>query len=439
MSLMIPSVSFAKERSSLEIPEEALQIQFEVTKYQLENGLTVILHEDKNASLVNFQTWFKVGSKDDPPQRTGMAHLFEHLMFRGTHQRKGSEFIKEIEKKGISFNAYTSNDRTVYHFNLPQEELEFIAELEAERMHDLALTQENLDLEKEIVKEEYLMRYKNNPQNLWTDIFNLTFNQSPYSWAVIGTPEDVDSTTPEDCQKFYQKYYSPNNAVLIVTGPIHIEQTRQIIQKYYGSLSSSDVKRPPFNKEPLQTEKRIKNLFRKVQSPSLALSYKTVPAGEQEGYALDILGFILGGSPSSRLNHLLVEKNQQSVYVQSSNISLQNEGLFIILSSLHPSKKLEEVQDIIFQEINQLKETLVSEEELNRAQTHLMKDYVDTLKTIQGKAQSIGVFETLFGDFSLVFKELERYQQVTPIDIQRVAQKFLKSHQLSLIHLQPKK
>ena len=171
-------------------------MNFKVEKYKLENGLTVLLHEDPQAPLVNYQTWFRAGSKDDPPQRTGMAHLFEHLMFRGTNKRKGSDFVKDIESRGISFNAYTSFDKTVYYFNLPKEELNFIAELEAERMHDLALTKENLKLEKEIVKEERLMRYKNNPQNLWTDIFELAFNVNHYRWPVIGYPKDIDQTSP---------------------------------------------------------------------------------------------------------------------------------------------------------------------------------------------------------------------------------------------------
>ena len=431
--------AFTSSAQEKPVPHPALELNFKVTKYQLKNGLTVILHVDRNAPLVNYQTWFKVGSKDDPPQRTGMAHLFEHLMFRGTQKRKGSEFIKDIEKKGISFNAYTSNDRTVYHFDLPKQELEFIAELEAERMHKLALTQENLDLEKEIVKEEYLLRYKNNPQNLWTDIFKLVFEESNYSWAVIGSPEDVNQTTPEDCQKFYKKYYSPHNTVLIVSGPIHIEKTKKIIQKHYGSLVSSNLGDRSYTKEPLQKKPRTKNLFRPVQSPSLALAYKTIPAGEHESYALDILGFILGGSPSSRLNRLLVEEKEESVYVYASNISLQNEGLFVIASSLHPNKKIPNVQSIITKEINKVRTQLVTPEELNRAQTHLMKDSIDNLKTVKGKANSLGIFETLFDDFSLVFKELDHYQKVTREDIQNVAQKFLNPHQLSLVNLHPKK
>ena len=152
--------SRASIRSNLKTPKRPASTQkeettphfdmnFKVEKYTLKNGLTVLLHEDPQAPLVNYQTWFRAGSRDDPPQRTGMAHLFEHLMFRGTHKRKGSDFVKDIESRGISFNAYTSFDKTVYYFNLPKEELNFIAELEAERMHNLALTEENLKLEKE--------------------------------------------------------------------------------------------------------------------------------------------------------------------------------------------------------------------------------------------------------------------------------------------------
>ena len=446
-SMLLPSVSRAsrphlKTKKSMSVPNKErtphFDMNFKVEKYKLENGLTVLLHEDQQAPLVNYQTWFRAGSKDDPPQRTGMAHLFEHLMFRGTNKRKGSDFVKDIESRGISFNAYTSFDKTVYYFNLPREELNFIAELEAERMHDLALTKENLRLEKEIVKEERLMRYKNNPQNLWTDIFELAFNVNNYRWPVIGYPKDIDQTSPDDCKNFYGKFYAPNNAVIVIAGPINLKETKQILQTHYSPLPASPLKDLSYPDEPPQNKQRVQTLYRKVQAPSLALAYHAPPAGAKTAYALDILSFILGGGKSSRLYQLLVEKTQSSVSVQALNMSLKYKGLFIILSSLHPQKNVSSIYKMITDEIKKLTQSPIQPEELARAKTNVVKSHVDVLKTAEGKASMLGTYEFLFNDYSHLFGELERYNQVTAQDILKAAQTFLNISQQSWIQLHPK-
>ena len=430
-------ISLIKPRSKTQ--NSSFNFKFNVQKHRLKNGLTVLLHVDKKAPLVNYQTWFRAGSKDDPQGQTGMAHLFEHLMFRGTKKREGTEFIKDIEAKGISYNAYTSYDETVYYFDLPKQELEFIAELEAERMAELAVNKKNLGLEQSIVKEERMMRYENNPQNLWIDLFDTAFKNSPYKWPVIGYAKDIDDAKVENCISFYETFYSPNNAVIVVSGPIHAGKTLKIIQKYYGGLKPSSLPKRIYTNEPEQKQQRAKDLVREVRAPSLALAYHTPEDGSKDSYSLEILSFILGGGDASRLHQLIVEKTALAVSVQAHNMALQKSGLFIIRSSLHPQKSLKEVKEAVVQEIKKLTEQKVSKEELSRAKTNIMKRYIDSLKTAKGKSSLLGHYETLFNDYSLLFKQLDQYNKVTAENILAAAKKYLNPSQQTLINLYPKK
>ena len=412
---------------------------FKVEKYKLKNGLTVLLHVDSTAPLVTYQTWFRVGSQDDPPSLTGMAHLFEHMMFRGTKKRTAEEFLKSIESRGIYANAYTTPDRTVYYFDLPKKELEFITALEAERMTQLNINKENLNLEKAIVKEERLMRYENKPQVKQLDLFETAFKKSRYQWPVIGYKADIDRMNVEDCQNFYNTFYAPNNAVIVVAGPIHISKTKRIIKKYYNSIPSSTIKQRDYPPEPEQKKARTKNLFKKVQTASLMMGYRTSGIDSQHTYPLDILSFIVGGGLSSRLHQLLVEKKSYSLSVQSFHYTLQNEGLFIISSDLHPKNSLSKVQRAISQEIKKVIDNKIEPEELNRAKTNIMKSYIESLKTAENKARLIGYYETAFNDYSHLFKELDKYRSVTAKDVQLAARRYLNPHQKTLINLYPKK
>lgn len=429
-----PAFSENKKKSM-----NSFKFHFNVEKYQLPNGLTVLLHVDKQVPLVHYQTWFRVGAKDDPPRQTGMAHLFEHMMFRGTKKREGSQFTKDIKSKGISFNAYTNFDHTVYHFDLPKKELAFIAELEAERMAQLNINQKNLNLEKAIVKEERLQRIENNPQSKIIDLFETVFLKSHYRWPVIGYKKDIDRMTTENCQKFYNTFYSPNNAILVISGPIHINKTKKIIKKYYASLKPSKLPKRSYPVEPVQKKSRTKNVFKELQTASLIVGYVSPGIGSKDTYALDILSFILGGGLSSRLHQILVEKQSQSISVQSITYTLQNAGIFLITSDLHPKTPIKAVIQTIAKEIKKTTQNKISEEELSRAKTNIIKFHIDSLKTAQGKASFIGYFEAMLQDYSYLFKELDKYNKVTADDIMLVANKYLKPHQQSLISFLPKK
>ena len=426
-----PSVKALKVES-----EKMFKIHFDVEKYQLKNGLTVLLHQDMNAPLINYQTWYRVGGKDDPQGQSGIAHLFEHLTFRETNKRDGKDFLKEVESKGIGYNAYTSFDETVYYFNLPPKELEFIAELEAERMVDIVINQKNLKLEQDIVKEERLMRVENNPQSIWIDLFKTIFKRSQYQYPVIGYKKDIEDVTVKNCLDFYNKFYSPNNAILVIAGPININQTKKIVEKYYGHLKKEKLPPANYPKEPRQYEPRFKKLKRPVHAPSVTVAYSTVSAESKDQYALDILSFILGGGKASRLHQLLVE-SKLALSASAFSYILETEGVMIVSASLHPETSLRKVEDIILDEIQKIVTNNISEEELLRARTNIVKAHVDSLKTMSGKGSLLGTYERSYGRYDRLFEELGYYNKVTRKDIQMVAQNYLKAH--NTIHLEKEK
>lgn len=430
--------AFAKNPKEQAMKTPTFNLNLKVEKYQMENGLRVLLHVDPKAPLINYQTWYKVGGKDDPQGQTGIAHLFEHLMFRETKKRKGKEFLQDIQSRGIYLNAYTSHDHTVYHFNLPKQELEYIAELEAERMVDLVLNETNLKLEQDIVKEERMMRYENSPQNIYIDLFETVFQKSNYRSPVIGYKKDIDAISIKKCLDFYNTFYSPNNAILVIAGPIHIEKTKKILEKHYGHLKPANLPTRSYPEEAKQKQARFKDLHRPVQTASFTLAYPLPKAGSKESYALEILSFILGGGESSRLYRNLVEKNSVAVSSHASSYFLETDGIFYISSDLHPQQSIKTAENLALEEVQTIRSQAISQEELDLAKTNIIKSHVDSLKTAAGKASLLAYHETVFYDYKHSFQELDRYNQVQIVDVQKAAQKYLNPYQQNLIRLYPK-
>ncbi len=435
--MSLPALAENPKEQPMKTP--TFKLNLKVEKYQMANGLRVLLHADPKAPLINYQTWYRVGGKDDPQGQAGIAHLFEHLMFRETKKRKGKDFLQDIQSRGIYLNAYTSHDHTVYHFNLPKKELEYIAELESERMVDLVLNETNLKLEQDIVKEERMMRYENSPQNIYIDLFETVFQQSNYRSPVIGYKKDIDAISIKKCLDFYNTFYSPNNAILVIAGPIHIKKTKTILEKHYGHLKPASLPTRSYPEETKQKQARFKDLHRPVQTASFTLAYPLPKAGSKESYALELLSFILGGGESSRLYRNLVEKNSVAVSSHASAYFLETDGIFYISSDLHPQKSIKTAENLALEEVKTIRFQAISQEELDLAKTNIIKAHVDALKTTEGKASLLAYHETVFYDYAHSFQELDRYNQVQIADIQEAALKYLNPYQKNLIRLYPKK
>lgn len=415
-------------------------IWFEVEKYHLGNGLTVLLHEDHSVPTISYHTWFRVGSRDETPGYTGIAHLFEHMMFKGAKRYSGKEFDRLLQSNGAVNNAFTSFDYTGYYENLPSDKLELVMDLESDRLVNLQISEENLKSEREVVKEERRVRVDNSVMgHLREVLFATVFKVHPYRWPVIGWMKDLNRIDLAKSREFYGSFYAPNNAVLVIAGDFDSSVAKELIKKYYGPLKASETlkKRAPPS-EPEQRGYRFQKIKKDVQNSTFALAYKSSAAGQSDSYTLDLLANILGQGESSRLYRKLVYKEQIATSTGASNYTPADDGVFQIFVSLKPNGDFEQAKKSVLGEIFRVRNNPVSERELQKAKNQIMKGYVDSLKTVDGKAYSLALNEILFGDFEVLFNDLANYSRVTPEQILKAAQKYLTIDRANVVLVEPK-
>lgn len=416
------------------------QIQFPVEKYKLPNGLTVVLHEDHSVPLISYQTWFRVGSKNEEPGHTGLAHLFEHMMFRGAKRYTGEQFDTILQASGATNNAFTTSDYTGYYENLPSSKLELVIDIESDRMQNLKIDADTLKAELQVVTEERRMRVDNNPTGLLREaLFGTAFRVHPYKWPVIGYMKDLEpaNVTAEIAQAFHKMYYAPNNATVVVAGDFDSAQAKKLIEKYYGAIPSQEITNRPRSAEPVQTAARSQFLTKPVQTTQFVLAYRTPKNGDDESYALDLLANIMGEGDSSRLHQRLVYKDESATAVNVYNQTLQEAGLFQVYVTMKPGVTYSKAERAVMGEMWRPRNLVVSDAELQKAKNQVMKQYVDGLKTVHGRAEALALNETLYGDYSMLFKDLDRYNKVTKEQIKAAAKKYLGPEKATLVVLKP--
>lgn len=424
----------------------SLGVKFDVEKEVLPNGLTVLYHSDRTIPLVSYHTWFKVGSKDEKTGLTGIAHLFEHMMFKGSKKYSGDQFDLILQSNGATNNAFTTQDYTGYHIDAPSSKLELIMDIESDRMATLKIDKAALDSEREVVKEEKRFRVDDNPMGLlFQAIYATVFHHHPYKSPVIGTMEDLGNVTPEIAQDFHRTYYSPTNAVVVIAGDFDIAEAKRLIAKYYGQIPRQVVTRQTHTPEPNQTAPRSAFIKRDVKGWTFAINYAVPASGTEESYALDLLGVIMGHGPSSRLYKRIVYKEQRATSASASNNTLQDAGLFQVFVTMKPEateaaaqKQFLSAQRSIYAEMWRPRNILISAAELERARNQIIVSQVDSLKTLHGKAEALASNEILFGDYSRVFSDIEKYLKVTPTQIRNVARKYLSPERSNLVVVRPK-
>lgn len=417
------------------------KISLPVTKFVLENGLTVLLLEDHSVPMISYHTWYRVGSRDESPGVTGAAHMLEHMMFKGAKKYDGKSFDRILHENGIVNNAFTTNDYTGFYQTLPSSKLELIMDMEVDRMSSLAISPEDLKSEKEVVKEERRWRVDNNPMGLMRELTMSTlFKVHPYKWPVIGYMKDIADYDSDKLRYFYSTYYVPNNAVLVLVGDFKTSKVKSLIEKYYGALPSKPL---PERKYAMDPEQKVQNnavLRKDVQNLSVTVAYHSPAVGAADGYALDLASNILGNGASSRLHRRLVYQKQTATAAYSYNFGMKDAGIFAVGVNLKPGvQETQESLDIIYNEIWKLRNQLVSEKELEKAKTQVMKDLVDSLTTMDGKARSLAVNEIQTGSYESLFSDLDKYQAVKAEDIKKVMEKYTQQTQRSIITLVPKK
>ncbi len=410
------------------------QITFE--KYRLDNGLQVILHQDKKLPVVHVNLWYHVGSKNEKPGRTGFAHLFEHMMFQGS-KNANAKYITYIERAGANLreggvNGTTSFDRTNYFETVPSESLEYALWLESDRMGFLAdaLSQEKLDNQRDVVKNERRQSYENVPYGRAIQMIfeNLFPKGHPYSWIVIGSQEDLDAASLEDVKDFFNTYYTPNNCSLVVAGDLEFDQARRLVDKYFGPFTPGPALERPRHWVPgLDGKKRIV-VSDRVPQDRVYMVWPT-PAYFKPGDAeLDLASRIFSQGKNSRLYRTLVYEKQIASDVSAFNYSLEISGLFGIIATARPGNSLEELEKIILEEINHFAETGPTEEELLREKAKQEYDFISGLERLGGfggKADLLNQYNTYLGSPDYFARDYGRYQKIVNRDIQAAVHQFL--------------
>ncbi|WP_295902984.1 M16 family metallopeptidase [uncultured Bdellovibrio sp.] len=416
-----------------------LKISLPVTKFVLDNGLTVLLLEDHAVPMVSYHTWYRVGSRDEYPGVTGAAHMLEHMMFKGAKKYDGKAFDRIFHENGITNNAFTTNDYTGFYENLPSSKLELVMDMEVDRMSSLLISPEDLKSEKEVVKEERRWRVDNNPMGLLRELMMGTmFKVNSYKWPVIGYMKDIENYDSEKLRFFYNTFYVPNNAVLVLVGDFKTSSVKSLIEKYYGKLPSKPLPEKKHPVEPPQKVQQNATLKKDVQNNSFVVAFQSPRQGEPDMYPLDLAANILGYGTSSRLHKRLVYQKQIATSAYAYNYAMKDAGVLGVGVNMKPGVGTQEALDIVYNEIWKLRNQKVSDKELEKAKTQVMKDLVDSLKTMDGKARALAVNEIVTGTYESLFTDLEKYQAVTAEDIKKAADKYTQQTQRSIITLEPK-
>ena len=380
-------------------------------EYDLDNGLHVILHQDKSVPLAVTSVMYHVGSKDDSPDRTGFAHFFEHLLFEGTENIDRGQFMKIVESNGGSFNDYTSNDETYYCEFFPSNKLELGLWLESERMLHPVIDEIGVQTQNEVVKEEKRSNYDNRPYGqLLPQITQSLFTKHPYRWLPIGSMEHLDAATLDEFIAYNKKFYVPNNAVLVVAGNFEIDDVKKKISNYFGPIPrGEDVPRINIIEDPITAEIKKKFFDPNIQLPMGLVSYRIPSFKDRDAYVLDMISSILSGGKSSRLYKKMVDDKKVSVQVQAVNLSFEDYGIYVILSLPVGENTLQTLYDNIDEEIDKLKSDLISDREYEKLQNEFENSFISTNASMSGIANSLASYYLLHDNVNLINERLDIY------------------------------
>jgi len=425
------------------LPVLSVSAESKVAEHILGNGLKVLVKEDHRSPVVVSQVWYKVGSSYEPGGITGLSHMLEHMMFKGTDKHPAGEFSRIIAENGGDENAFTGSDYTAYFQTMAASKLPVSFELEADRMRGLHLIADELKKEREVVTEERRMRTDDNPQAKLNEHFMaLAYSNSPYKNPIIGWPADIGNYSVEDLQAWYQRWYAPNNATLVVVGDVQPKAVFELAEKYFGQLKPSEIKpiKPQTEVEQLGVRKMTIKLPAKL--PYLVLGYK-VPSltnveQEWEAYALEVLAGVLDGGSSARLSSRLVRGKQLAVSAGAGyNLTSRLPTLFELEATPAEGKTVWELESALKNEISELQTDLISPEELQRIKAQVLASAVYERDSNFYQAMQLGTLETVGLGWKKVDEYVDKVNQVTAQQVRDVARKYLLDDHLSVAYLEP--
>ena len=381
---------------------------------------------DASAPIASYHTWYKVGSRHEKPGKTGLAHLFEHLMFNETETLKAGTFDRKLEENGAESNAATWVDWTYYYESLPADRVKLAVKLEAERMARLVLREPQVASEKEVVANERRYRVDDDVEGAANELlYKTAFAKHPYGWPTIGWMEDIQGFTPEDCVAFYRTYYAPNNATVVVSGDVRERDLLLAIRDAYSSIPAQAIPPEDTVPEPVQLDTRDLVVRKPTATEKLLLAFKGPALGDADHATLTVLSEVMFGGRAARLYRTLVVEKELATDVRGWVSTFRDPGLFECWATARASHTTQEIQAVIDSAFAVLRTDVVGEEELVRAKARLELGALQQLETIPGKAEQIGFYETVLGDPAHAFRRVEAYRRVTTGDLRRVARRYL--------------
>lgn len=407
--------------------------------HELDNGLKVILSEDHSVPIVAVDVWYHVGSGYEEPGRSGFAHLFEHMMFQGSENVGKAEHFQFIQRAGGNCNGSTTEDRTNYYEWLPANRLNLALWLEADRMRSLAITTENFENQRSTVKEERKQRVDNQPYGaafLTSD--TLSFDFDPYSHTVIGKMVDLDNAEVEDVQKFFNLYYAPNNAVLVIVGDIDPKKTMKMVDEYFGDIPrGKDVKELAGEEPPHKEERRMIVDDANANVPAIFITFIIPTSTHDDIPAIELLSSILTQGESSRMYKRLVKEEEAALVVFGGAESRKGPGIFRFIAASNMGVDIETCENLIYEEIQKIQNEGLPERELEKAKTQFKSNFIRDRQTVLNKAEGLQHYNYFSENLEDINTDLDNYMAVTVDDILRVAKKYFTQQNRTVVIANP--
>ncbi|MCC7033177.1 MAG: insulinase family protein [Acidobacteria bacterium] len=414
--------------------------KFVYQRLQLPNGLTAVLHQDRSTPIVNVQLWYHVGSKDERPGRTGFAHLFEHLMFKGSRNVEPEQHTSIVASVGGQANAYTNEDTTVFWQTVPSQFLPLVLWMEADRMATLRIDEDTFVREREVVKEERRMRVENQPYGRLNEIiYEQAFTQHPYRHPVIGSMDDLNAATIDDVRDFYATYYVPSNVTVVLSGDFDMDQAVGLVNQYLGRVPKAGQPVPrDIPREPPQTQERRAVVEDAVPLPAVVVAHHITYDGHPDAYPLHIAAKVLSDGQSSRIYRTLVYESGLALTAFGQADLIEHPNLFYAVAIVNPGQTPAAVEKALIAELDRMKADGVTPRELQRSKNQFARDYILGRETVQQKATHLAHAEVLHADITTADGEFDIFQNITQADVQRVAKTYFRPETRVVIHVMPK-
>lgn len=406
-------------------------------KFELANGLKVIVHQDKSTPLACIDILYNVGSRDENPNQTGFAHLFEHLMFGGSVNIPS--FDEPLQLVGGENNAFTTNDITNFHLTLPSENIETGFWLESDRMLSLAFSEKSLEVQRNVVIEEFKQRYLNQPYgDVWLLLRPMAFKVHPYSWDTIGKEiSHIENVKIVDVKSFFRKFYCPNNAIMVVAGNVEFEEIKQLSEKWFGPIKKGPDNNRNLPQEPAQTIARSLTVERDVPADAIYKAYHMCSRYDKEYYSVDLISDVLSQGNSSRLHNVLIKEKKLFSDIHAYVMSDFDKGLFVVSGKLTEGVTMDQADDAINEELQKIKSNLVSVDELTKVKNKMEASHIFGEVEILNKATNLAVSE-LLGDADMINNEVGKYLSVTAEEIKEQSNIIFRKENCSTLYYKSK-